>query len=689
MAIAGPLYTRSFNPVWFFVDLAGLPCDDTFYLYVLQNMIPYLPAPVYHTPTGTPWVNPIQLLANGTLPLDVYWDPERTYRLELRHNIGPLPPSQADPLIYLIENYVPPETGANPVNTNADFTGNQVSNPQFADINFSSPYNLTGVINPPSIEIAPGWFIDLTGNGTLLVEQIPLNNALANPTNAPYALRINLSGGWTGLPILRQRFQQNGMLWANKHVSVSFTARITGAAQAITARLDASNGAVLQVLTTAVLTNAFVEYTGNALLPATTNPNLPPDSWIDFKLLLPPVSDIYITSLQLIVSDQAVNVGYEQETVDRQLDHLFHYYNSKLQFKPISSYLAGWDFALNPAQFNGDAVAVQAVGANSSYYAWDQTILFQSANSGLTVVRGLHGGLNVTAAQNGQFAVIQYLDQAQARKILQEGISVYLKCMGNVAAGNVIGSVSLWYTKDMNLPDVDAGSNDTFIATLDAANGRPTTFTLGFNWIEVLRNNLQNAIFTLDTGDVANFPFNGWNIANDDPADANLATFFAIVIGFGPLIIADSIELISVGLVSGDIPTIPAPQTPQEAQIDCNRYYYKTFNPGVVPAQNVGVNSAEYRYAATQIDGGNSYSTSIIFPAPMRAIPEITFFNPAAANALARNLTQANNAVATNTTDCGLSRVSFNIHSQGQAGWTVGDRLAIHFTADARLGIVN
>ena len=225
-------FVRSFNPVWSFVDLDGKQCDDTFYLWVLENQIPYIPAPVYHTSTGTPWTDPIQLLANGTLPIDVYWDPTIVYRLELRQAVGINPPSQSDPLIYLIENYIPDGVGQNePTTVDDTLTENQITNGQFSIVNFVQPYVLSAASNPPPIAIGPGWFLDLAGTGNVTITQVPLSDALPNPTNAPYALRIEVGGGWTSLPVLRQTFEQNGMLWAGKNVSVSFTALISGASQ--------------------------------------------------------------------------------------------------------------------------------------------------------------------------------------------------------------------------------------------------------------------------------------------------------------------------------------------------------------------------------------------------------------------------------------------------------------------------
>ena len=120
--------TRGVNPIWWIPDLVGNPMDDSYYLFVLSNTIPYLPLTVYHDSSGSiPWSNPIEVLANGTMPVDIYWDEDTVYRLEWRNG-----PTQADTLTYLVENYMPGEGGGSgPTTNSANNTTNQITNPQF------------------------------------------------------------------------------------------------------------------------------------------------------------------------------------------------------------------------------------------------------------------------------------------------------------------------------------------------------------------------------------------------------------------------------------------------------------------------------------------------------------------------------------------------------------------------------
>jgi microcystin-dependent protein len=339
MAILG---VRSFNPVWSFQDLVGLQFDDSFYMYVLTNQIPYIPEPVFHDPNMVnPWTNPIRFLANGTLPVDIYWNPEKTYRLEFRKNDGLLPPSQNDALIYLVQNYKPGEGGVTPPSSISLSTDNQITNPQFALFNYASSVTFTG-ISTQDIQVAPGWVLELTGTGTVTIERESLNNTTQTATNAPYALRINSTGFDDGGLVLRQRFQQAGMLWAGKVVSNTLTARIDGVSQPIFGVLRDSNNEVLGVVLTSAPGASYSQILGTpTLLSASTNPDIPPAAYIDYRLILPNNTDIYVTSFQIVTSDAGIEIAfsYEQDSVNRQIDHT---YNTAYPIIPVGAII---DFA--------------------------------------------------------------------------------------------------------------------------------------------------------------------------------------------------------------------------------------------------------------------------------------------------------------------------------------------------------
>jgi microcystin-dependent protein len=311
---------RGANPIWFEVDLQGKLFDDTFYLFVLENTIPYIPATVYHDPDlNVPWTQPIRFLGNGTLPVDIYFESDVVYRLEFRQG-----PTQQDPLIYEVNNYVAGTGGTTPVDTVAFASSNQITNPQFALLSLENPVTIAAT-DPDPIEIAPGWTLLLAGTGTVTITRIPLNNSNINPSNAPYALQLTMNGWTADSVMLRQRFEQNGMLWADKIVSTTLTSRLNGSPQSIVATLVDSNNAVLAtILPLTPINEAWNEYTGHAELPAPTNPDTPPAAYIDYLLHLPSNIDIYLTSFQLVVQELPFEPPFEQDSINRQIDHSYN-----------------------------------------------------------------------------------------------------------------------------------------------------------------------------------------------------------------------------------------------------------------------------------------------------------------------------------------------------------------------------
>ncbi len=355
---------RGSNPIWFEVDLTAHAFDDTFYLFVLENEIPYVPETVWKDPFGNnEWTNPIRFLANGTLPNNIYYDPDTVYRLEFRQGN-----TQSDPLIYLVEDYVPGSSGDTPVDETSFSTDNQISNPQFALINFTSPLALTSV-SSQVINVAPGWFLHLTGTGNVTLTQVLLNSAVVNPTNASYALKIELSGSWT-TAYLSQRFEDNGVLWSNTFVSSSITALSGNPPQSISAVLKDSQGATLtSVLDTTALTVGFNEYKGVGKINASTNTDFPPptgNAYIEYQLSLPNNCNVTLTSFQLISGDVQITYPYEQDSIERQIDQTYH---NAFPIVPIGSVIDFAGFTIPEHYYLCDGTAKNRVTDDLLFHA--------------------------------------------------------------------------------------------------------------------------------------------------------------------------------------------------------------------------------------------------------------------------------------------------------------------------------
>lgn len=637
--MATTLLVRGSNPVWSFVDLTGHQFDDSFYMWVLENDIPYFPATVWQDISGNvPWTSPIQFLANGTLPVDIFWDPAVVYRLEFRQHLDPLtPPTQADALIYLVENYQPGSNGTSPIENAAIFTDNQITNPQFADISFSPPLALTSVTNQ-TIEVGPGWTLELTGTGNVTLERLALNSTLSNPSNAPYALRLQLSSWDADGVILRQRFQQNGMLWAStpghdRYVSSSITARIEGAPQFITARLvDSMNTLLAEVLSSTEINDTFNEYKNFAIMPATTNTNTPPDAYIDYELKLPSNVDIYITSFQLVQSEIATVFEYEQDTIDRQIDHTWHYYRNSVVMKPKSSILSGWNFSLNPMQFYSSALTT---ASSQCQYVADQTIIYQLAASTVkTGKKGIRNAFQVKAisgVSNNRFALIQYIDPATIKPYWSYILSSLARMRIFTSHGTEVGMKMrlIWRT---SLPS-------TISPTEPIASWASTDPVFASGWTAIAPQNdpvyiLPNSYDPDESGQAfPAFPYDGFEMPDWDIAHENTYTLGIVIYSTDNLNSAlgteDTVEFDRISLVPNDFAVDSPPQTADEVLREC-QYYYEA-NDGYTILQNSVVvpgapNSVAIAFAA---------AFRLNYQTVKRAIPAITLFStfaPFAAN---------------------------------------------------------
>jgi hypothetical protein len=690
---------RGFNPIWLLDDLQGNLFDDSFYMYVLQNTIPYLPATVYHDPNlNTPWTNPIRFLGNGTLPVDVYFEQNVVYRLEFRQNDGVLTPSQADPLIYEVNNYMPGNGGVNPDESSSLATGNQITNPQFSLISFSSPFTLSGT-DPLSVEVAPGWFLDLAGTGTVIISQVPLNNVNANPSNAPYALRLQLTGWNADGVILRQRFQQNGMLWANKTVSAAITAKITGAFQGITGNLVDSNGTTLtQVLNVPTVNASFVEYTGHGTLPATSNPDVPPAAYIEYKLSLPSTTDIYLTSIQLIVQDalDLTEHSFEQDSIDRQIDHTWHYYKDSVLIQPKPTILTGWNFRLNPWQFT----TTSANTITASAYTADQTIVsVQNASSlqSLQTTEGYFGIQPVSAASQGKFALIQYLDNSTAAAYWNDIVSSLVKAGITTSHSTALQlKMRIIYRSDVP-PAVDPISS--WAAT-------DPVFTAG--WTAIAPKN--DPVITISSATLTNNVFEGFQLPDKPANTAVLGIVLYTTNTLNSTVTVDKVYFDAISLVANEFAIDTQPQTFDQVLRECFFYYEKSYETGFLPGAMGNAGGCLFAEMLGVNSGGNNLVTPRSFGFPFKVIarttnPTVQLYSPTdgtsgAVRIFLRNngasVADGNLALSGNWTPLFLSStgISYACTTVAPQQTNAGSNsfpegyILYHYTKDARLGLV-
>jgi microcystin-dependent protein len=309
-------FNLSFNPVWSMVDLNGLQLDDTYYMFTLSNTVPYNNQAVYTTQDNTtPWPNPIQFLANGTLPVNIYWDDSLVYRIEIRQGN-----TQADPLIYLVENCVPSGGSSNTVasDNNSD---NQVTNPQFYNVNFPAASNLV-ISTASTTTIAPGWQVITTGGGTLTISQLTFSGDENIAGNPSYGISIVNSGFST--VTLQQTFANNGALWAGEYVDFDITAQAVGSQPTLNAQL-LSSGAQTTALLARAINSGWQSLGETAAVPASTDTTIPANAFTKLQIFWVGNTTVNLTNIQLLGQVAADNtITYQQITLERQIDHEYN-----------------------------------------------------------------------------------------------------------------------------------------------------------------------------------------------------------------------------------------------------------------------------------------------------------------------------------------------------------------------------
>ena len=282
--------------------------------------------------------------------------------------------------------------------------------------------------------------------------------------------------------------------------------------------------------------------------------------------------------MQLVGVDNAdETVSYIEESPEREVDHLFHYFQPKLNFKPIPSLLVGWDFPLNPAQFGASQT-----GSTTPGYIWDQTIMASAANN-LTITRdvGTSGMKVVTTGNTDAFYMLQYLDGGQAMETTFSNLSV------NIAAysANMTNVVVRPY---LFVAPAGVGVIPTLTTTIGtiASTGifslTPGATTNG--WVAV-PNIYSTAPMAALPSAFSDTGFNGWT----GKSNFNFSTtgvVFAIVVTFQTPTTGTQVLIESISCVPGDIPTRPAPQAISEVFRECQYYYESIFvgtNGAMVP----------------------------------------------------------------------------------------------------------
>ncbi len=267
-----------------------------------------------------------------------------------------------------------PGSGVSGGNTDGAGTPeNMISNSQFVLVNFpANGINYTsGGAEDISFPIAPDWKLDVTftGVGTIAITRQNIAGNANVETNPPYVLSV-VAGVNISSVKLKQRLNHNPGIWSAIQAGIAgyvASFMLLGPNTNVTLTYEPSVGAPTQLLTGNNVGAEFQGYFDTVQLPVSANTQTGANGYIDLVFALKTAGTSLISSIQVLGLATDATIGYVQEPVNRQIDHLFNYYNVPLQVKPIPSWLTAWDFPLNPAQELGVSSGTFNIGANKIY----------------------------------------------------------------------------------------------------------------------------------------------------------------------------------------------------------------------------------------------------------------------------------------------------------------------------------
>ncbi len=492
---------------------------------------------------------------------------------------------------------VPNLSPAGMINPAAEQTDNLLTNPQFAIVNFNG-VNTNAVINVTGTNtvtnLAPDWNLITTGAGTVTVQQIAVAGSNLLPTNPAYLLDITSSS--LSALTLQQRLYHDTNLLFNGIAAGSFViGSQDGAAHNIimtyqpSTQVVPNSGYVLLNVTTP--SSGFMEYQSPVGIPIspTFNQDSSITGYTDVLITIPPGAHIQITSIQVLgLPTITTPFVYTETTTNQQINDLFHDYYASILIEPKNSVLTGWNFALNPFQFN--ATAVTNTTSQTQYIA-DQTIIHTTGAAG-SVATGEASAANRTCLTvngvggqaNNQFALIQYVDAstirpywsyfmsslARARIFTSNGTSLGLKCR-LIYSTSVPGTLS-------NVEPISSWA------------GADPTFSGAWTAIKPLNDPvyiLPNAYSSIVGSDAFTpFPFNGMQLPI---MTSNTMTLGIVLYTTGNMNTADTVVFDRVSLVPNYYAIDETPKTFNQVLSECEFYYEKSYPYNVLKGDITGV----------------------------------------------------------------------------------------------------
>lgn len=486
----------------------------------------------------------------------------------------------------------PNVTPASIIGDNVALSDNILSNSQFSVVSFNASTPAPGYVYTVSgtntvNQLAPDWTIVTNGSGTVTVQQIATLNTEI-PSNPPYVIEIS-STGLTGPLQLIQTLNHDPRILQGQFVSGSFVAASEDGAvhNIMMSYVPSDGGANYELVNVTIPTNGFFEYNGAAVeINGTPNPDSATTGFVQIIITIPQGANIQISSIQVVpVPSANATAGYIEETTQRQLDHLFHYYANELLIKPKSSILVGWDFALNPWQIYSPTLTTITSACS---YITDQTILWQASTSAVNAGQASIANRNcleiqANSSSSNQFAIIQYIDPTSTLSYWSYILSSLARMRLFTTNGTTVG-VKMRLIYSASLPSALSSTEP-----ITSLSGSSIVFSSNWTTLVPLNDptyNLPNAYDTIESPNGDAFPDFTFDAFQLPVATASTMTLGIVLYTTSVINNAgtpDSIVFDSVSLVPNRFAVVTSPKTYDMTLRECQFYLETSYPVETIP----------------------------------------------------------------------------------------------------------
>lgn len=149
-----------------------------------------------------------------------------------------------------------------------------------------------------------------------------------------------------------------------------------------------------------------------------------------------------------------------------------------------------------------------------------------------------------------------------------------------------------------------------------------------------------------------------------------------------PLAATFTIDIAGAWIVEDGAP-LPGALCFEDELKRCLPFFQKSFDTATAPVQNAGVTTGEFVASALVAGAVANRLPFVPLQTPMRAAPTVTLYNPAAANAQARDETAGVDCSSTSAVF--ITQKGFSLNATGNAATAVNNRLGVHWSANAEL----